>query len=968
MDKLHTGDGGKSKLDEWQGHLEQHFSKLASIRKGTSFPVFALEHGLDISELDCIFKELHARSLAQLSLSPHWLLWVIYATEIGYGYTGDEYWYSFEKSTPGWDFTQRNLLKKWFTKFQEKYSGVIPSGPWAEHFCIIAWPITHSILPKYLQKQFAKALYDLRYSLISLSSLDPKSIGRLLAENAYYASKRFQEFLQQEELAGRIVLALLDEELEAQNDLIYSLTLKRLISSLEETRNAQQWLRETKRVTSYHFVGAGSGSGKLVRRNGLDVALMPKETTNLRVQPSLFLQYTGNDAWSVLLEVPSLRGLASAGDDLHEFLSSTRCQINGSTDMKPAGWLLTGVKTSTLKRWPDASQPLILLETSHPRLTAFLKNECALSCGPVWLFRVGKDGRAREVSAGALRLSCSYIILTQADTLPPCDEINLKECLVNCEGINAYHFEMPPIFTECASSWLKAFGLSILHTVRIWPAGLPSRGWDGDGRSQWLSTDTPRFGLAHDYPVESYTVSLNNHWETTLTSAAPNSAVFFQLPSLLPGQYSLTVRANPLHSVGSVEILEAVKGEIELTVRDPEPWVPGITMHHGLVFISDPCDPDLSMFWQNTAKFSIFGPHKHTVSLSVSLLDAEGKSILSEVIAKNVDLPISYEKWDQLFLKFLKDKDAAWAYIEASNGVLTIDAGSIGQYQLQFEQTLQPLRWAVRSNKGDVILRLVDETGHECPIEACSYSMSTPLELQKLESKSIAEGFKVFPPGGLFVAQNRESLDSIIVSTGLSSEGLRGLALVPEFNEVSDKTISIAGALRLGSLWADTKIWGSLAKNRQQQIVSQLLDEIYSQLYSPFWMKREKRFVSHPEAMGFQEDLKKSVSKHNCEFANDLLANYNLMHIENNIGRGKRWFYRFAEKHKICDDQTLCELALRLSSQPFKTPSFYGAEFDVLMKDIQTKGWLLRGARLVALLSYAQYPKASTLPLPRWPW
>jgi hypothetical protein len=968
MDRLRTDDGKKPKLDEWQGHLEQHFDKLASIRKGTNFPVFALEHGLDVSELDCIFKELRARSGARLHLSPHWLLWVIYATEIGYGYAGDEYWYSFDKDTPGWDFTQRNLIKNWFKKFQEKYSGVTPSGPWAEHFSIIAWPITHAILPKYLQKQFAKVLYDLRYNLISLSTLEPKSLGQLLTANAYYTSKRFQEFLQQEELVGRIVLALLDEKIEAQNDLIYSLTLKRLISSLEETRNAQQWLRETKRIASYHFVDTGSGSGKLVRRNGLDVALIPKETPSLRVQPSLFLQYTGNGTWSVLLEVPSLRGLASVGDDLHKFLSNTRCQINGATDMKPAGWLLTGAKSSTLKRWPDSSQPLILLETPHPRLTAFLKNECVLSRGPVWLFRVGKDGRAREVQTGNLRLNCSYIILTQADMLPSCDEINLKECMVNCEGIGAYHIDMPAICTEGTLSWLKSFGLSILRTVKIWPAGLPSRGWDGDGHSQWLTTDAPRFGLSHDYPIESYTISLDNHWETTLANDASNSVVFFQLPPLLPGQYSLKVRANPLHSVGSVERLKAVEGEIELSVRDPEPWVPGVTMHHGLIFISDPCDPDLSVFWENIAKFSIVGPEKHTVSLSVSLLNAEGDSILSEVIAKNIELPISYERWGQLFSKFLKDKNIAWSHIEASNGILAIDAGSIGQYQLQFEQNLQPLRWAVRSNKGNVILRLIDDTGQEYSLEACSYDMSTPLKSQKLEQKSIVNGFKVPPPGGLFIAQKEENLDAIIVSTGLSSEGLKGLALAPELKEAFDRAIPLAEILRLGSLWANTKVWGALAKNRQQQIVVQLLDEIYSQLYSPYWMKREKYFLSHPEAMGFREDLKRAVVKHDCEFADDLLSNYNRMNIEGNIERGKRWFYRIAEKHKICNDQKLCEVALRLSSQPFNTPSFYGSEFYTFMNNIQTKGWLLRGARLVALLSYVQAPEISAPPLPRWPW
>ena len=56
-----------------------------------------------------------------------------------------------------------------------------PPGPWAEWFSIIAWPITHAILPRYLQWQFAKTLYDLRFQLANLETLSPNAVGELLA-------------------------------------------------------------------------------------------------------------------------------------------------------------------------------------------------------------------------------------------------------------------------------------------------------------------------------------------------------------------------------------------------------------------------------------------------------------------------------------------------------------------------------------------------------------------------------------------------------------------------------------------------------------------------------------------------------------------------------------------------------------------------------------------------------------------
>ncbi len=160
-------------LEDWEERLERHFASLARTRADSGFPIFALEHGLSQEEFDHIAPALrpllkHRRTL------PCWLLWVVYATELGYGYAGDEYWSSFQEQTPEWEYQDRDRIKPWFRKFHQSYRGVVPSGQWAEHFRIIAWPITHAILPRYLQRQFARALYDLRFRLASLTALEPR--------------------------------------------------------------------------------------------------------------------------------------------------------------------------------------------------------------------------------------------------------------------------------------------------------------------------------------------------------------------------------------------------------------------------------------------------------------------------------------------------------------------------------------------------------------------------------------------------------------------------------------------------------------------------------------------------------------------------------------------------------------------------------------------------------------------------
>ena len=93
-----------SSLDEWQARLEQHFEALAKSRSDSDLDIFALEHGLNETAVDEISVQLCLRLKNGLRLSPHWLLWIIYLTEHGYQYKGDEYWPSFEQQNAvlGW--------------------------------------------------------------------------------------------------------------------------------------------------------------------------------------------------------------------------------------------------------------------------------------------------------------------------------------------------------------------------------------------------------------------------------------------------------------------------------------------------------------------------------------------------------------------------------------------------------------------------------------------------------------------------------------------------------------------------------------------------------------------------------------------------------------------------------------------------------------------------------------------------
>jgi hypothetical protein len=138
------------------------------------------------------------------------LPWIVYAAEIGYRYEGDEYWQTFEAETPGWlEFGHRSWIRDRFMDFSNRFGGAKPTGPWAEWFTNICWPITHAILPQYLQRQMAEILFELRHAFTANVFESPDALGRLIAAGSVNATSRFQILAQDTLLVGQIAAALL---------------------------------------------------------------------------------------------------------------------------------------------------------------------------------------------------------------------------------------------------------------------------------------------------------------------------------------------------------------------------------------------------------------------------------------------------------------------------------------------------------------------------------------------------------------------------------------------------------------------------------------------------------------------------------------------------------------------------------------------------------------------------------------
>lgn len=943
-------------LEEWQKRLDGHFTHLARSRSPSQLPIFALEHDLTADEFREISTLLKERLSLGLRLETHWLLWVVYATELGYDYDGDEYWHSFEERTPRWkDRGSRNQLRDWFARFRSSYHGVKPTGPWAEWFRIIAWPITHAILPKYLQLQFASALYKLRYHLAQLRDPNTATVGQLLAAHAWDASSRFQEFLQQEELAGRIVRALVGNTNVTGQDSIHPATLRRIVSDLERVQSAREWLKETQRYVSDRIAGAGRvGGGFASADDPEDDTAETDARRSLNIRAVLMLRPMGESRWSLIVEIPPFTAIARLNPELHAFLLKTRCKIAGAGETwLPNAWLLSGTQRRVLKSWPGGGVPLVSFEKPNAQIEQLIAGGARLSGGPVWLFRIGGDGLATEIIGKTIRPGRHYVLLSDHE-LPSNNGLS-SHCHIDCAGIRGVLLSIPETLSSEAISLLQGMGLQVAKTVRIWPAGLPARAWDGEGNGEWLTTDKPCFGIAHDHAVDSYALRLDNGAEVAVKAPPLGNAAFVSLPSLAPGRHTLTVRTRRIYS-SSLTPSSTAEGIVTLSVREPEPWAPGTTSHAGLFVSVEPADPPLDLFWEGDVSVGIMGPPGRRVTCTMTLFTPKREKLLSDVIG-TFDLPVTNEEWQRGFSQFVSAEKREWAYLEAGSGRLSIKEDELGDFTLRLERDVKPIRWVCRHDNRISTARLIDDTGLEEPAACRFFSLRQPAEPVALETGKALTGVTIPAPGGLYQAIHADCEDGIVVSMPQVEGGFQGLVIEPNLSALDGDNITVSQILDILNLWMRARLFGPLVSMRRGRIVQRVRNRLYTRLCGRRWAEAETVFIAQPNSEIALKQLEHAIGG-TPGFGVLLRRDY--ARLDSGSAAGVQWFAEVAERYKVCPDEGLCEFALRLGSEPHGLVSIPKPVLDRLLTETKDKTILLRGARFLALLAGRAQPASGS--------
>lgn len=920
-------------LDHLQRELESIFERLSGERaKGRR--VFALEHGLPL-DVEDLAVELSRQLICGSPRQTHWLVWVVFATEIGYSFTGAEYWQTFNERLPAWQRSadgnrNRSQLRVWFRMFANKFNGVRPSGTWARHFSIIAWPITHAILPRDLQSQFAKSLYHNRFKLAVEN--DPVSIGRLIHTQTLPTSSRFREFSEQEELVGRIALALL--RMESEDLPLSSAATKRIVGDLEAAQVAKDWLQAARDIRRIRGAQKPQQSG----RGPAGRQQQAQARFNLR--PTLLLSRVGA-AWRVGVQIPSFAPLASAEPSVAKFLRATKIQLQGGTGSWQPGQVLTGrSKLHMLQRWPDGGT-VVRFKDPNPILEHLLRQEGALGGGPMWVCKIGADGLARQVRHGQVRPGHAYILLARSGHAFPRSRA-LEPTVVQCDGVVGVRFALPRQLPQDTRQLLQSLGLRLMSTIRIWPAGVPAMSWDGEGFSEWLTTDAPCFGIDTDHELACVDVVLNGDSRLNIARNGVTGPSWLQLSPLPPGQHSLIVEVRD--RTGAQQGQVVATGEVVLDIRDPLGFDDTVNQRGGLMAIASPVDATLEDLEQARLGIELLGPSGRKVELYLEIAGPESNA----ASLGNVELPaIVSDLWKRL------TDDARESLGASMSCRLVADADEIGKFVLPLERASRPVRWLLKRSRQAMALRLVDEAGLGDSAVCHMALLGRPSVAQLLDYEDCVDGFDVTPPGGLYVVTGKGRMDAVVVSLPNQQRGgdiASQIGFTPALDRYAMSASSIDEDIQLLTLWSKARVIGPLGVARRGKIVRTMRDALAKLVCGARWMRAEAAFEASDKGVDAIADLGESVcaDKTRRSFAAKLRLSRHEA-AEKAPAEVVAWLLPITSAFGICGDWNIVEKALRYLTDPRGfVVSSANAEKDV--QDLALQGDLLRGVRYLQML------------------
>ncbi|MER2605000.1 MAG: hypothetical protein ABTQ29_04145 [Siculibacillus sp.] len=818
-------------LDDLQVQLNAHFKALAKLRASAGYPVYAIEHCLTDKVIQSARAEAahHHRTIGLKRC--HWLLWIVLAAEAGYRYDGEEYWPSLEAKPGEWRTQHdREVLRSWFEQFQRQFNGPTPRGRWAHHFSIIAWPITGALLPRYLQGHFARHLYEIRYGLSRLANASVDEIGAFLGSTSDRRSSRYDDFLEQTDLTGRIVLALRDEDLGEPVSRISPDTLARIVTDLEQHHGAGEYLQSARQVLrSARGVASASLGG--TRRS-----LTSQPVQDKSVQPPrLIARQQGDGGVLLCVHLPDFDLALKKAELSTTALGRLRVRMHGETQRwSPGAALLSwSNRDRQFVVFPDGNVPIIELDGVSVTLHPILQPLTLLEERPVWLLRQEADNVFRQVVGGHLRPSQTYLVVTRGEL--PADvskALSLRSSPTGLAEVNAYAFDAPASFSQPYRLALQALGLGYSLRARVEPVGLsPLPNAEGCGPA-WAAGEEIMLRLAADFPAAEFTVELDgDHRARFAMTEAP---IYISLGALPVGRHNLRIAAAS-KGVPLDAGVEATPTDFDFNVFEPRPWTDIAAERAGFRALLEPANANLESVLNGEAAVSVYGPTGRRVSWRVETIDASGHAVGGGPLAQ-IPVPMARDGFAPA-LKRLKDYSDD---IDAAHRVdLVAELGELGRQALRFPHQVSPLRWIL--DPIEHRLRLIDETAHDEEVVVTRFDLVFPAVRLAVGYTELIAGIELASPGALFSAAYKGQRFVAFASapSRVRLNALSELKLVQDFHlDVPSPAQSIIGQIDAIQLWRCARPIGRMAVVRKMQTLSGLQIELRRLFCGSDWSER----------------------------------------------------------------------------------------------------------------------------------
>lgn len=818
----------KDILRYFHGKLHVHFSALKEQRAMLQpvSPVFALEHDLSDTDLDLL------KSAVRAAIEAHyvsyyeitWLPFVVYAAEMGYDYEGDEYWITFSSVTPRWTDQERSTIRDWFVRFHNRYGGARPTGAWANHFTIIAWPITHAVLPVYLQRQLAQLIYEFRTGLTKVLLDDPDALGVRLAARSGWYSDRFRNFCQNTQLVGQVAAALLSGDDDESPYLVKS-TLDRLIKGLSHEQQAHQWLTSAKQAANRVRVSGFSRGSSAGSRAPSKKEQLPRAT-----DPRLILRRL-DGTWYAYAELPDMTPLNERLPRLYDELRSKRGRVNGGRRPVPTGGLVYGGQEVRFETWPDPTKPFVQLERGSDPVNALLADQAVMTSGPWWLFRQQGGGTAVEVKGRFLRPGHRYILIGADGMEPPAVSWCTPTALA-ATGAKAWRLDVSDPLPDADAQALVASGLSSLASVAIRPVGLVASAWDGEGAAEWLAAEPVILGIRAEVAPARSLITINGdpHF---VTWPVEQRELIVSIDSLEVGSHSVSA------TLVSADDEELSHGELTITVRDPQVRPENATVGEGIRLLASPARPTLAELWDDRATVTVDSPPETKAEMVVALLSEDRQHL--GAIRRKVTLPIDEGAWTRLAGGIRRASTFKSHYDEAQWCTVTVQRDGIGMASLSCERGFQPLRWRFcKDRDGSYTARLHDQTdGGNTKVEF--YAVEQPLRAIVHETGA---DIPLPPRGGLL----RATADGVEVAVLAPTQPNQVFAMGSMAPQVRYSDNSTAGIMRLAEahwLWTSADLPADpFAVHEQQLAIDAILRAASMLLCGSHWSTIENKLAT----------------------------------------------------------------------------------------------------------------------------